>query len=279
MSMARVEQFGRRCATEVRRVSRRLGLTWRGWCALGAGVLALGAAMTVLAGVSEDVTQHNGLATSDPSHLRFFTDHRPDVLVHASRIVTDLGNAAIVAVIAIAAGLLLWRRGLPAIMAAAPAVALGVAAVLGDLAKRLVDRGRPPMSLRLIVEGEPSFPSGHATNAAAVYLTIGLILAVFVFRRPLLRAAAVASAALITGAVGASRLVLGVHWPSDVLAGWALGAVVALGVTIAATLVVALIPTDITPPRGRFQRVITVVGRFLTVERGSMRRRTSFRAA
>jgi len=280
MSMARIERFGRWCATEGRRVSDRLGLSWRGWCALGAGILALGAAMSVLAGVSEDVTQHNGLATSDPSHLRFFIAHRSDVLVHASRIVTDLGNVAIVAVIAIAGGLLLWRRGLPIIMAAAPAVAMGVAAVIGDLAKRIVDRGRPPMSLRLIVEGEPSFPSGHATNAAAVYLTIGLLVAVFMFRRPLLRAAAVASTALIATAVGASRLVLGVHWPSDVLAGLALGAVVALGVTIGATLLVALMPTDLTPPRGRFQRVLAVVGQFLILERGPMRhRRTSFRTA
>jgi membrane-associated phospholipid phosphatase len=235
--------------------------------------------MIVLAGVSEDVTQHNGLATSDPSHLRLVTDHRPDVLVHVSRIVTNLGNVAIVAVIAIAAGLLLWRRGLPAIMAASPAVALGVAAVVGDLAKRLVDRGRPPTSLRLLVEGEPSFPSGHATNAAAVYLTIGVIVAVFVFRDPLLRVVAVASAALIAGAVGASRLVLGVHWPSDVLAGWALGAVVALGVTIAATLLVALMPTDLTPPRGRFHRVVAGLGRVLTFERRPMRRGTTFRAA
>src|SRR5262245_56410128 len=103
MSMARIERFGRWCATEGRRVSDCLGLTWRGWCALGAGILGLGAAMSVLAGVSEDVTQHNGLETSDPSHLRFFIAHRSDVLVHARRIVPNLGNAAIVAVTHIAA--------------------------------------------------------------------------------------------------------------------------------------------------------------------------------
>jgi len=268
---ARLDQLGRRLVTGARLVSRRLGLSWQGWCVLAAGILALGAALAVLAGVSEDVTQHNGLASSDPSHLRFFTDHRPDLLVHASRIVTDFGNAAIVAIIAIAAGLLLWRHGLPLAVAAAPLITLGVAAVLGDLAKRLVDRGRPPVSLRLIVEGEPSFPSGHATNAAGVYLTLGLVLAVFVFRRPLLRVAVVASAALVTCAVGLSRLVLGVHWPSDVLAGWALGAVVALSVTLAATLLVGLCPRNPARPSNRFQRMVIGVGQFLTLER---RRRT-----
>lgn len=264
---ARLDRLGRWLLTEARLVSRRLGLTWRGWCVLAAGILALGAALAVLAGVSEDVTQHNGLASSDPSHLRYFTDHRPDLLVHASRVVTDLGNAAIVAIIATAAGLLLWRRGLPVAVAAAPLITMGVGAVVSDLAKRLVDRGRPSVSLRLIVEGEPSFPSGHATNAAGVYLTLGLVLAVFVFRRPLLRGAVVASAALVAGAVGVSRLVLGVHWPSDVLAGWALGAVVALSVTITATLLIGLLPRNPASPTNRFQRTVLGVGRFLALER------------
>lgn len=263
----RVRRVAEWCAIEARRMSQRVGLTWRGWCVLGAGVIALGVALIVLGGVSEDVTQHNGLASSDPAHLRLFTDHRPDLLVHASRIVTELGNAAVVAIIAIGAGLLLWRRGLPIVVAAAPVIAFGIAAVLGEVAKRLVDRGRPPVSLRLIVEGEPSFPSGHATNAASMYLTLGLVLAVFVFRRPLLRIVIAGSAALVAGAVGVSRLVLGVHWPSDVLAGWALGAVVALSVTIATTLLVGVYPRSPAPPSSRLQRVIVGVGRFLTLER------------
>ena len=259
-------------------MSHRLGLTWRGWCVLGAGVVALGVALIALGGVTEDVTQHNGLASSDPVHLRFFIDHRPDLLVHASRIVTELGNAAVVAIIAIGGGLLLWRRGLPVVLAAAPALAFGIAAILGDVAKRLVDRGRPPVSLRLIVEGEPSFPSGHATNAASMYLTLGVVLAVFVFRRPLLRVVVVGSAALVAGAVGVSRLVLGVHWPSDVLAGWALGAVVALSVTIAATLLVGVLPRNPAPPSSRFRRLMIAVGRFLTLER-HLRTRRGLQAA
>jgi undecaprenyl-diphosphatase len=260
---SRVQRVARRSASEARGVSHRLGLTWRGWLLLAAGVASFGVALIVLGGVSEDVTQHNGLATSDPSHLRFFIDHRPDFLVHASRIVTEFGNAAIVAIIAIAAGLLLWRRGLPVLVAAVPAIALGIATVLGDIAKHLVDRGRPPASVRLIVEGEPSFPSGHATNAAAVYIALGLVVALFVFKRPLLRVAVIASSGFVVAAIGASRLVLGVHWPSDVLAGWALGAAVALGVTIAATLVVALMPKDPAPPATRFRRAVNAVGQLL----------------
>jgi undecaprenyl-diphosphatase len=244
-----------------------------------AGVFALGAALTVLGGVSEDVTQHNGLASSDPSHLRFFAEHRPDWLVHAARIASDFGNVAILALVAIGAVLLLWRRGLPVAMAAAPAFALGAAALVADATKRLVDRGRPPAPLRLVIEGDPSFPSGHATDSTAVYLTLGLVLAVFVFRRPLIRMAVLAGSAAVAAAIGASRLVLGVHWPSDVLAGWALGVAVALGVTIAATLLVGLMPTDPTPPRGWLRRAAVLVGRLLTLERRTIRRHATLQAA
>jgi undecaprenyl-diphosphatase len=65
---------------------------------------------------------------------------------------------------------------------------------------------------------------------------MAILLAVFVLRRPIARVLVVASTGLIAGAIGTSRLVLGVHWPSDVLAGWALGSSVALAVTLSASL-------------------------------------------
>src|SRR5207247_7280302 len=117
--------LARWCASNVNRARDWLGLTWRGVCALAAAILALVAAVTVLGGVSEDVTQHNGLASSDAAHLRFFTDHRPDLVINAARIVTDLGGVFVLVLIAVAAGLLLWYRGVPVVAAAAPAFALG----------------------------------------------------------------------------------------------------------------------------------------------------------
>ena len=93
-------------------------------------------------------------------------------------------------------------------------------------------------------ESEPSFPSGHATDSAAFYLALAFIVAVFVLRRPLVRAFVVVGAALLTIGIGVSRLVLGVHWPTDVIAGWSLGTVAALLVTVVVLMVTRLTPPD-----------------------------------
>ena len=93
-------------------------------------------------------------------------------------------------------------------------------------------------------ETEPSFPSGHATDSTAFYLALALILALFVLRRPLARVLAVAAGLAVPFSVGLSRLVLGVHWPSDVLAGWALGTTAALVVVMSVSLLCRLTPPD-----------------------------------
>ncbi|HEV3134577.1 MAG TPA: phosphatase PAP2 family protein [Acidimicrobiia bacterium] len=271
--------LARWCATKVDRARARLGLTWRGVCALAAAVVALVAAVTVLGGVAEDVIRHNGLASSDAAHLRLFTDHRPDLLVNAARVVTDLGGVFVLALIAVAAGLLLWYRGVPLVAAAAPAFALGVGATLADIGKQAVDRARPGVGFRLIAQGEPSFPSGHATDSAAVFLTLGLVLAVFVLRRPLARLATMTASGLLVAAIGVTRLVLGVHWPTDVLAGWALGATAALTVTIAATLVTRAVPPGSQPADGRARRAAHGLGQLLTAARSPAQREEKLRAA
>jgi undecaprenyl-diphosphatase len=242
------------------------------------GIVALVAAIAVLGGVTEDVTQHNGLASSDAAHLRFFTDHRPDLVIRAARHVTDLGGVVVLALIAVAAALFLWYRGVPLVAAAAPAFALGVGATLADIGKQVVDRARPGVGLRVIAEGEPSFPSGHATDSAALFLTLGLVLAIFVLRRPLARLATVAASCLLVAAIGVTRLVLGVHWPTDVLAGWALGATAALAVTIAATLLTRAVPPGSEPADGRVRRAAHGLGQMLTAAR-SPQRKEKLRAA
>lgn len=97
-----------------------------------------------------------------------------------------------------------------------------------DGMKLLIDRSRPAFDLHPVATHSSSFPSGHAGNSMAVFLAIALIAVPRAHRRAAVIAALVASVL-----VGLTRPFLGVHWPSDVVAGWAVGAAVAL---VAATI-------------------------------------------
>lgn len=99
-------------------------------------------------------------------------------------------------------------------------------AVLSEWLKTIFARPRPEYSI-IAQELSASFPSGHAMLSATVYLTIGALLARFTTSRRL-RVFFFSTAILLTIAVGTTRVMLGVHYPSDVLAGWALGAVWAI---------------------------------------------------
>lgn len=108
-----------------------------------------------------------------------------------------------------------WRCGLPRGWALPAAV--GLANICSHVLKDVIRRPRPPEELRMVHETNFSMPSGHAVGAAAFAVVITWIAA---------RRWAVL-AWLLTGLVGASRIYVHVHWPTDVLVGWVLGAAVA----------------------------------------------------
>ena len=248
------------------RVRTRLHLSARNLIVAAVGVVVILGALSVFGAATEDVTQHNGLATHDAARLRLFTLHRTDFLVRASKLASTLGDPLVLAVLALVAGALFWRRGLRLALALAPTFALGASAVLAAVTKSIVGRARPPVSLHLISETDASFPSGHATDSAAVGFAIALVLAVFVLRRPLARLASLAGGGLFATAIGTSRLMLGVHWPSDVLAGLALGLSVSLAVTMMAAFFARLAPPPMEQAT-RTQRSLARVGRLLTRQR------------
>ena len=155
----------------------------------------------------------------------------PRWLQETARDITALGGFTVLTLVVVmgAALLLLHRRRFQAAVLAA-AVILGQA--LAEATKKLVGRDRPDLVPHLDQVYSSSFPSGHSALSPIVYFTLAGILAAGEPNRGAKTLMVGAAAALVL-AIGASRVYLGVHWPTDVLAGWAMGA----GVALLATLV------------------------------------------
>lgn len=140
---------------------------------------------------------------------------------------TSLGGHSVltVLVVIVTAYLLLAGKRVTAALLVSSAVG---AALVSQFTKLLVGRARPDVVEHLVDVSTYSFPSGHALLSASIYLTLGALLA-RQFAQAALRRYFIAVAASITVLIGLSRIYLGVHWPSDVLAGWLVGALWAWG--------------------------------------------------
>lgn len=140
---------------------------------------------------------------------------------------TALGGNAVLILLTIAViGYLLLDRK-PRVVLVVLIATLG-ALTVNNLLKRTIDRDRPDLVPHGSVIYTASFPSGHSMLAASTYLTLGALLAQLQ-RRRVIKAYILMVCITITLLVGVSRVYLGVHWPIDVLAGWAAGAGWALG--------------------------------------------------
>lgn len=132
---------------------------------------------------------------------------------------TWLGEPTVLIAASIALALWLWWRGQPRLGASVVAITM-LARGLNELQKMWIARARPDLEAHLVVVKTMSFPSGHSTSSMVFYLTTALVLTQGSrWRRP-----AVAAAVAMAFCVGLSRVMLGVHWPSDVIGGWSFGA-------------------------------------------------------
>lgn len=156
-------------------------------------------------------------------------------LEYAIADITALGGYAVLTLLVTLAGVYLLLQKHPG-AATAMVGSIVSGTLLVSVFKAVFDRARPDLVEHLTHAASSSFPSGHASAATLTYLTLGLMLASAQARRRT-RAFIVFSAVLVAVLVGFSRVYLGVHWPSDVAAGWAFGAAWAVAWWFAARLI------------------------------------------
>lgn len=184
--------------------------------ALITGLLALAAAAGLYAAFTG-----GGPALADSALLSESIEVRSGGLTQLAVFVTNAGNTSSMAVLAVAVAGWCWYRGRRA-DAVLTVVAMAGSAVLFNTLKDVFDRPRPPVADRLVSAGNESLPSGHATMSIVAIGTI--VVLTWAGHSTMTRTVLVVTAVVWVGAVGATRVYLGVHWFSDVVAGWLVGA-------------------------------------------------------
>jgi undecaprenyl-diphosphatase len=203
---------GRACIGEAR---------WRAWLrTVAVGLLGMAGLMVLLVAAGRHLL-HSGALDWETRFLLWLGEHGPFAFHSAVFFQTFSTDITLVILLAATAGLAAWLRR--------PITSLSIlsAAIVPDLAGRLGwllwDRARPTVLHDGIASpGFNAFPSGHTSKAIAVY---GFLAFIWIRASRCLpeRVAALLILAFIATAVPAGRMTMGVHWPSDVIAGWIVG--------------------------------------------------------
>ena len=163
----------------------------------------------------------DGSTALDSSITSWMVAHRTQGWTTLARVLSTLGSQTVLLPLTAAVALALLARRRFA-LAALLIAAWGGALLLYNLTKHFVHRPRPPSHIWLTDVGKTtSFPSGHATQSLATLVALGLVGTAWISKR---RWPSLLLPIVLAAGVGWSRVYLGVHWTSDVLAGWLIGA-------------------------------------------------------
>ena len=210
----------------IRRLETRALLLWLGAAAAIWGFLKLAGEMTE--GETNAFDSKILLALRRPGDLADPIGSRS--VEESMRDVTALGGVTFLTLLTVVATLALlfhgkWKR---ALVFAGTVVAADISS---EVLKQVYDRPRPTLVPHGSYVYSASFPSGHSTLAAATFFTLATVIASLEPHRST-KVLTYVVAIVLTVMVGFSRVYLGVHWPSDVLGGWSLGAAWALAAWI-----------------------------------------------
>ena len=173
----------------------------------------------VLEGATRDLDRDLLLLLRTPGDLS--DPIGPPILEEMGRDLTALGGVIVLTLTTLlAGGFFLMRRQFGSMLYLWLTVGGGI--LVSGIAKEFFARPRPDLVPHGSIVHTASFPSGHSMMAAVAYLTLGVLVARVLPQRRL-KSYVMAVAVFVTGLVGFSRVYLGVHWPTDVLAGWLVG--------------------------------------------------------
>lgn len=187
-----------------------------GLVACAAGLVGI---FTVLA---VSVRERSGVTRIDPRVTAAAVDHRSGLLTHGARVLTLFGSEPVVGCLAVVLVVVLLERRGP-VHAWIAAAVMGTSAFLTVTVKLAFGRPRPGAADRI---GPPdstfSFPSGHTLSSAVLLGLLCVLLLPVV--RPAARRVALGASTVVGLGIGASRIYLGYHWATDVLASWTIAA-------------------------------------------------------